>query len=90
MTGWVSGPETKTLSEWNSRIKDSRFFLWVNLEQVKRAPMVDALWQESGVDGGRKMLDLFDAIVLCSSDACRLTLELHTRGNRNLLKDLLK
>ena len=34
MTGWVSNPETETLSEWNSRIKDSRFFLWVNLEQV--------------------------------------------------------
>ena len=90
MTGWVSGPETETLSEWNSRIKDSRFFLWVNLEQVKRDPMMGALCRESGVDEGRKILDLFDAVVLRSSDARRLTLELHTRGNRNLLKDLLK
>ena len=90
MTGWVSGPETETLSEWNSRIKDSRFFLWVNLEQVKRDPMMGALCRESGVDEGRKILDLFDAVVLRSSDARRLTLELHTRGNRNLLMDLLK
>ena len=90
MKDWASNPETETLSEWDSRIKDSRFFLWVNLEQVKRAPMVDASWRESGMDGGRKILDMFDAIVLSSSDARRLTLELHTRGSRNLLKDLSK
>ncbi len=90
MTVGVNGPETATLSEWNSRIKDSRFFLWVNLEQVKRGPIVGALCRESGMDGGRKILDLFDAAVLRSSEARRLTLELHTRGNRNLLKELLK
>lgn len=88
MTGLVDAPETKTLSEWKGRIKDSRLFLWLNLEQAKRHPRAEALLKK-GRAGGEK-LDLFDAVVLRLSDARHLTLELHTRENRNLLRDLLK
>ncbi len=83
---WADSPETETLSEWESRIRDCRFFLWVNVDRLTLYPFADKS-RRNGLD---TWPDWFDSVALHSSDARRLTLELHSRGNRNLLKDLLK
>ena len=90
MAAQVDGKETGTLSEWKDEIEDSRFFLWLNLRQLERIlGSADGETAALAEEGG-KLLGLCDAVVLRSSGARSLTLELRSRGNRNLLKEVLK
>lgn len=86
----VCSDETTVLSRWADTVRNSHFFLWLDLEKLWRQPSVAMLLRGMGQDGAVQKLDLLDELVLYLPDARRIALELRVREGRNVLEELLK
>ncbi|MCD8318986.1 MAG: DUF4836 family protein [Paraprevotella sp.] len=86
----VLSRKTEVLAPWKSEIKGNRFFLWVNLNRLKQQPEIAAFWKGGAQEGGAFLLDRFGELVLRSTDARHLTLELRAQNGINIWNELLK
>lgn len=78
--------KTETLSAWEKEIRESRFFLWLNLDMLQQRFMQQtgkghAVWTDK--------LEMFDEVVLRSSAVRHLTLDVRTSKDVNVLEELL-
>lgn len=90
MVPHAGGTETGTLSGWKGDIASGRFFIWLNLEQLKRQAEVNALILTLNGSSWKETADLFGSLTLYSPDARHVSLKLYTKENKHALKELLK
>ena len=79
-----------TLSEWKDDVTSGRFFVWVNLEQLRQQPEVSGLIFMLNGSSWKETVELFSSLTLYSSDARHLTLKFNTKDNKHALKELLE
>lgn len=82
--------KVNTLSAWKDEITDSRFFVWLNLEQLKKLPEIGALMMNQNGSSWIETVNLFRAVTLRSSDARHVDIKFHAKDNKHPLKELLE
>lgn len=91
MSRGSSQKKTDTLKEWEDEIASSRYFFWVNLYRLMQQPALKTmLGREPEHSYWLKKIQLFDELVIRSSDVYHVSLELNAPKGENIIKELLQ
>lgn len=82
----ICSVKTETLSAWGKEIRESRFFLWFNLNLLRQQLMTQNSKEDSAFVS---RMEMFDEVVLRSSAYRHLILDVRTSKDVNVLEELL-
>lgn len=82
--------EPGVLSPWSKAICDSRYFVWVNMEQLARTPFVERRLSGPAYAYWAQRLATVGSFVLYSKDPQHIAFEMTTKDNENLIKAFLE
>lgn len=90
VNGLFNASSASVLKPWEKTIRSSRYFIWLNMQALKRMPALKEWFGGAGHAGVSDKLDLFDSFVIHSKDARHIAFVLKTKDNKNLFKELMR
>lgn len=81
---------SQTLSSWQKDLKESRFFIWVNMKEVLGLPQVRNWLALSGNHMWQDKLQALETFAVRSTDPRHIAFKLTSRKGTNLMNELLK
>lgn len=81
---------SQVLSSWQKDLKESRFFIWVNMKEVIGLPMVKNWLALSGNKIWQNKLQALESFAVRSTDPRHIAFKLTSRKGTNLMNELLK
>lgn len=78
------------LSFWQKDLKESRFFIWVNMSEVVNSPYVKSWMEMSGNEIWQEKLNVLETFAVRSTDPRHIAFKLTAKEGVNLMNELLK